>query len=228
MRSFALRFPRRHAVLLALCVTLTPLAHARDDAAGALPVELATQPEPAVATEPGAFVPATFVAAVSATVQTAAGQVLQSAQHVTDYALDLIGVRYKFGGTTPTNGLDCSGLVKYVFEQVTGVTLPRSAREQAKVGTSVELDSLQPGDLVFFNTRRHAFSHVGIYVGDNSFIHSPNRRGSVMVTNIDAQYWRSHFNGARRLLGVMPGGVSMQAAKSVLQSLPAFSDATEK
>ena len=183
-------------------------------------------PVSVIAAEPSEA--ATLVSSVSATVQSAAGQVFQSAQYVTDYALDLIGVRYKYGGATPSSGLDCSGLVKYVFEQVTGVTLPRSARDQAKVGEKVNLDALQPGDLVFFNTRRHAFSHVGIYLGDNSFIHSPNRRGSVIVANIDGQYWRKRFNGARRLLGVMPGAVSIEAAKAVLQSLPALGEATEK
>ena len=168
--------------------------------------------------------PRTLVSAVSATVQSAADQVLQSAQGVTDYALELIGVRYKFGGETPEKGLDCSGLVKYVFEQVTGVTLPRSAQEQAKVGDKVDLDELQPGDLVFFNTRRFAFSHVGIYLGDNSFIHAPNRRSSVKIASIDGRYWKKRFNGARRLLGVMPGVVSIEAAKSILQSLPVMAD----
>ena len=226
MRSFALRLLRRYAVVVSLCAALAPSAHADDDAGIAHESETTTLP--LVAPAPESAEPATFVSTVSATVQSAADHLLHSAQHVTDYALDLIGVRYKFGGATPTSGLDCSGLVKYVFEQVTGVTLPRRAREQARVGKQVDLDSLQPGDLVFFNTRRDAFSHVGIYLGDNSFIHSPNRRGSVMVTNIDTRYWRKHFNGARRLLGVMPGGISIQAAKSVLQSLPAFSEAAQK
>ena len=117
--------------------------------------------------------------------------------------------------------MDCSGFVRYVFEQVTGVTLPHSAREQAKVGESVPMDDLKPGDLVFFNTRRHAFSHVGIYLGDNTFIHAPNRKSTVRVTSIDGRYWKARFNGARRLLGVMPGLVTMEAAKAVLQALPA-------
>ena len=152
--------------------------------------------------------------------QTAAGQAFQTAKDITDSALDLIGVKYKFGGQSPERGMDCSGFVRYVFEQVTGVTLPRSAREQAKVGESVAMDELKPGDLVFFNTRRHAFSHVGIYIGDNTFIHSPSTKGSVHVTSIDGRYWKSRFNGARRLLGVMPGLVSIEAAKALLQSLP--------
>ena len=153
-------------------------------------------------------------------VQAAAGHALQTAKGITDSALELIGVRYRFGGQSPERGMDCSGFVRYVFEQVTGVMLPRSAREQAKVGESVDIDELKPGDLVFFNTRRHAFSHVGIYLGDNTFIHAPSRKGSVRVTSIDGHYWKARFDGARRLLGVMPGLVSIEAAKAVLQSLP--------
>lgn len=152
--------------------------------------------------------------------QTAAGQAIQTAKGITDSALDLIGVRYKFGGQSPERGMDCSGFVRYVFEHVTGVTLPRSAREQAKVGESVDLEELKPGDLVFFNTRRHANSHVGIYLGDNTFIHAPSKKGSVRVTSIDGRYWKARFDGARRLLGVMPGLVSIEAAKAVLKSLP--------
>ncbi|MEP6702348.1 MAG: C40 family peptidase [Betaproteobacteria bacterium] len=156
-------------------------------------------------------------------VQSAAGLALQSAQDVTDQALDLIGVRYKFGGVSPDNGLDCSGLVKYVFEHVTGVSMPHSAREQAKVGEKIDRDELQPGDLVFFNTRRAAFSHVGIYLGDNTFVHAPKKRSNVKVANIEGRYWKKRFNGARRLLGIMPGMVSIEAAKSLLQALPASS-----
>ena len=155
------------------------------------------------------------------TMQTAAGHALQGAKDITDSALDLIGVKYKFGGQSPERGMDCSGFVRYVFEQVTGVSLPRSAREQAKVGEKVAIDELKPGDLVFFNTRRHANSHVGIYLGDSTFIHAPSKNGSVRVTSIDGRYWKARFDGARRLLGVMPGLVSLEAAKAVLKSLPA-------
>jgi cell wall-associated NlpC family hydrolase len=102
--------------------------------------------------------------------------------------------------------------------------MPRSARDQARVGERVERDELQPGDLVFFNTRRAAYSHVGIYLGDNSFVHAPRRKSSVKIANIDGQYWKKRFNGARRLLGIMPGMVSIEAAKSLLQALPATAE----
>jgi cell wall-associated NlpC family hydrolase len=176
---------------------------------------LASSATPAAAETPG------LVDAVSATMQSAADRMLKSAQGVTDQALDLIGVRYRFGGQTPDSGLDCSGLVRYVFEQVTGVKLPRSARDQAKVGEKVDPDDLQPGDLVFFNTRRAAYSHVGIYVGDNEFVHAPHKKSNVKIAKMDRQYWKKRFNGARRLLGIMPGMVSLEAAKAVLQALPA-------
>ncbi len=121
------------------------------------------------------------------------------------FALGLIGVNYKWGGTTPETGLDCSGLVRYVFQQVTGVTLPRTAKEMSRVGDTVALDELKPGDLVFFNTRRFAFSHVGIYLGDNRFIHAPSRGREVEVATLDKSFWHKRFNGARRLVGAVPG-----------------------
>ncbi len=124
-----------------------------------------------------------FSAAASARVKDAAASALDSAQNLASAALDLIGIRYKWGGNTPETGLDCSGLVRYVFQQVTGVTLPRTAKDMSRVGESVALADLRPGDLVFFNTRRFAFSHVGIYLGDNRFVHAPRRGREVEVAD---------------------------------------------
>ena len=132
------------------------------------------------------------------------GKAKDTASEITSYALSLIGVDYRFGGNTPDQGLDCSGLIRYVFQQATGLSLPRSAREQARVGESVSKDKLQPGDLVFFNTRRFQFSHVGLYIGDNRFIHAPSSGGAVQVVNLDTAYWQKAFNGARRIVGNMP------------------------
>ena len=140
----------------------------------------------------------------AAAVTDAASGAWRTAQELTSSALDLIGIRYRWGGATPDRGLDCSGLVQFVFQQVTGVTLPRSAKELSRIGEHVKLTDLEPGDLVFFNTRRFAFSHVGIYVGDNRFIHAPRRGREVEVADIDKTYWQKHFNGARRLIGVLP------------------------
>src|SRR5207302_6064288 len=94
----------------------------------------------------------------------AAMSVWHGAQDLGQFALGLIGVEYRYGGDSPARGLDCSGLIRYVFQQVTGVTLPRTAREMSHVGTRVGIDDLQAGDLVFFNTRNFAFSHVGLYL----------------------------------------------------------------
>lgn len=128
-----------------------------------------------------------------------------SAQDIAIYALGMIGVNYKWGGNNPDGGLDCSGLVRYVFQQVTGVTLPRTSREMGRMGEKIAMKDLMPGDLVFFNTRRFAYSHVGIYLGDNRFIHAPNRGSEVEIVPITDAYWRKHFNGARRLVGALPG-----------------------
>jgi cell wall-associated NlpC family hydrolase len=134
----------------------------------------------------------------------AATRVWHDARDLGQFALGLIGVRYRYGGDTPVGGLDCSGLIRYVFQQVTGVTLPRTSKELSQVGANVSLDDLQVGDLVFFNTRNYAFSHVGLYLGDNRFIHAPRRGREVEITTLSPEYWQRHFNGARRLVGVLP------------------------
>ena len=141
-----------------------------------------------------------------------------SAANITSYALSLIGVDYRFGGNTPDQGLDCSGLIRYVFQQATGISLPRSARDQARVGESIKRDDLQPGDLVFFNTRRFQFSHVGLYIGDNRFIHAPSTGGAVEVVNLDNRYWQKAFNGARRIVSGLPDVTAL-----VIQSAQAAS-----
>jgi cell wall-associated NlpC family hydrolase len=116
-----------------------------------------------------------------------------------DRALDLLGIRYRWGGSKPETGFDCSGFVRHVFQQGLGLDLPRSAREQSQSGDPVDKNELQPGDLVFFNTMRRAFSHVGIYLGDNLFVHAPRRGGRVRVEDMSARYWTKRFNGARRI-----------------------------
>ncbi len=166
-------------------------------------------------------------AAASSEVANAASGAWHAAQDLTARALDLIGIRYKFGGTTPKSGLDCSGLVQFVFQQVTGVTLPRSARELARIGDKVPLAELKPGDLVFFNTRRFAYSHVGIYLGDNRFIHAPRRGRDVEVAAIDAGYWAKHFDGARRLMGVLPGMIPSLVGTANAAPLPEGSPAPD-
>lgn len=115
-------------------------------------------------------------------------------------SLSLLGVRYKWGGNTPETGLDCSGLVRFVYAEILDRVLPRRSVEISREGTPVERHELKPGDLVFFNTLRRAFSHVGIYIGDNRFVHAPSRGKVVRVESLDSSYWKRRFNGARRLL----------------------------
>jgi cell wall-associated NlpC family hydrolase len=114
-------------------------------------------------------------------------------------ALNMIGVRYRWGGNTPDSGLDCSGFVRYVFQDTLGMTLPRRAEEMSRVGEKVTVSDLKPGDLVFFNTMRRSFSHVGIYIGDNKFVHSPSTGSTIRVDDMDDGYWEKHFTGARRI-----------------------------
>lgn len=114
-------------------------------------------------------------------------------------ALSLSGIRYQYGGNTPDTGFDCSGFVRYVFKQATSLTLPRSAIAMSQLGKPVRKNELQPGDLVFFNTLKSAFSHVGIYVGNNRFIHSPRSGGVVRVESLDTDYWSKRFDGGKRI-----------------------------
>ena len=129
---------------------------------------------------------------------------LQKAQDVAIFALSLIGVDYRFGGDSPQGGVDCSGLVRYVFSQTTGIALPRTSAALGKTGLHVARIDLVPGDLVFFNTRHFINSHVGIYLGDDRFVHAPSQGGEVRIASLADEYWRKRFNGARRLIGALP------------------------
>lgn len=128
------------------------------------------------------------------------GQVRERASDLVMGAMNFIGVRYRRGGNTAEEGFDCSGFTRYVFENSVGLVLPRRADEQAHAPGlfSINKDELKPGDLVFFNTMRRAFSHVGIYVGDGKFIHSPRAGGEVRVEDLRGDYWAKRYNGARR------------------------------
>ncbi len=114
-------------------------------------------------------------------------------------AMSLIGTPYRSGGTNAGSGFDCSGFVQNVFADVAQYELPRIAKDQAAATTAIKKSELRPGDLVFFNTMRRAFSHVGIYVGDGKFIHSPRTGAVVRVESMNTSYWVKRFNGARRV-----------------------------
>jgi cell wall-associated NlpC family hydrolase len=122
-------------------------------------------------------------------------------EELIDRAMEVIGVRYRSDTELPQSGLDGSSFVGYVFKDKLGFLLPRKSTQMSRVGKPINRDELQPGDLVFFNTMRLTFSHVGIYVGDNKFIHSPSKGTAVRVDDLGSLYWDKRFDGARRLDG---------------------------
>ncbi|MBG9386793.1 C40 family peptidase [Caenimonas aquaedulcis] len=115
-------------------------------------------------------------------------------------AMGFLGVPYRRGGNNADTGFDCSGFVRAMYEQTVGLVLPRRANEQAAATQTIDRKDLQPGDLVFFNTMKRAFSHVGIYVGEGKFIHSPKPGAQVRVEDMSGNYWQQRFNGARRVM----------------------------
>jgi cell wall-associated NlpC family hydrolase len=116
-------------------------------------------------------------------------------------ALGLVGTPYRYGGNSPAGGFDCSGLVQFVFHDSAGVRLPRSTRELVAMDApEVDRRELQPGDLVFFNPGGGKASHIGIYVGEGRFVHAPSTGGTVRLDQLDADYWRRTYAGARRVL----------------------------
>ena len=166
-----------HRNLLAAVVLLASLQ------AGPVSAQSSTESEP---------LPKSFASTVSSAV-------VDKTETLINNAMQLIGVRYRWGGNTPQSGLDCSGFVRYVFNDTFGFLLPRKSAQMSKVGLEIGKEELRPGDLVFFNTMRHAFSHVGIYVGDNKFIHAPSRGKSIRVDDMTKVYWEKRYNGARRV-----------------------------
>jgi cell wall-associated NlpC family hydrolase len=133
----------------------------------------------------------------------------QVSQKVTDRASDLVvtamgflGVPYRWGGNSAATGFDCSGFVHEIYKQTAGLILPRQSKDQAAATQTIDKQDLHPGYLVFFNTMRHAFSHVGIYVGDGKFIHSPRPGAQVRVEDMGKNYWSRRFDGARRVLSL--------------------------
>ncbi len=148
--------------------------------------------------------------------------VRDGASGLVDSAMNFLGVRYKLGGNSAETGFDCSGFTRYVFENSLGRVLPHRADEQANAPELAKVDKkdLKPGDLVFFDTMRRTFSHVGIYLGDGKFIHSPRTGETVRIEDINISYWARHFTGARRVPELADAGsTSTPAGASMLASL---------
>lgn len=114
-------------------------------------------------------------------------------------ALLSVGLDYRRGGTSPESGFDCSGLVAHVYERAWGIRLPRNTAAQSEAGVPVSLAELQAGDLVFYDTLRRPYSHVGIYLGDGKFVHAPRTGAQVRIESVRSTYWLQRFNGARRI-----------------------------
>lgn len=118
-------------------------------------------------------------------------------QDVALFAMGLVETGYRFGGKNPAAGLDCSGMVSYVYDNAAGVKLPGSAADIARKGRRVDGAQLKPGDLVFFNTRNRPYSHVGIYIGGGRFVHAPNSRGKVRAESLREGWFAERFEEAR-------------------------------
>lgn len=136
----------------------------------------------------------------SAMVETMRNSVRDTASDLVMTAMNFLGVPYRLGGNSEQSGFDCSGFTRHIFENSIGLVLPRRADEQATTAglLNIHRAELKPGDLVFFNTMRRTFSHVGIYVGDDKFIHSPRAGGAVRIEDMSDSYWARRFTGARR------------------------------
>ncbi len=142
-----------------------------------------------------------------AAVRSVHASVRDAASTLVDSAMNFLGVPYRRGGSDADAGFDCSGFTRHIFERSIGLLLPRRADEQANDAglQAVRRQELEPGDLVFFDTMRRTFSHVGIYVGEHKFIHAPRPGGEVRIDDMRASYWSRRFTGARRAeLGAGP------------------------
>ena len=114
-------------------------------------------------------------------------------------ALLHLGIDYQYGGKSPTSGFDCSGLVAHIYKEAWGIRLPMNTKGQSQAGVPVSLVELQAGDLVFYDTQKRPFSHVGIYLGDGKFVHAPKTGAQVRIESLKSSYWAERYNGARRI-----------------------------
>jgi cell wall-associated NlpC family hydrolase len=125
--------------------------------------------------------------------------VVDRTSSLVDTAFGFLGVPYRRGGNSAETGFDCSGFVRAIYTQTIGHLLPRRAEEQAAATEKIDRTDLKPGDLVFFNTMRRAFSHVGIYIGDGKFIHAENEQTGVVISSLTSSYYKTRWYGARRI-----------------------------
>lgn len=131
------------------------------------------------------------------TIAHASRPVSEKGTEVVFYAMGLIDTGYRFGGKNPEAGLDCSGMVSYIYGQAAGLRVQGSAADIARNGKPIDRAELRPGDLVFFNTLNRSFSHVGIYIGETRFIHAPSTNGRVRIDRLSDTYYAQRFQAAR-------------------------------
>ncbi len=150
-------------------------------------------------------------------VQTGENVVQQVSERTTNListAVSLLGIPYLRGGNSAESGFDCSGFVRFIYKETIGLVLPRTADEQANSTQKIERSELKPGDLVFFNTMKRTFSHVGIYLGEGKFIHSPRSGASVRIEDMRIPYWNVRFDGARRVQDGKLDAAKLQALQA--------------
>ena len=131
------------------------------------------------------------------TIAQASRPVSEKGNEIVLYAMGLLDTGYRFGGKNPEAGLDCSGMVSYIYNRAAGLRIAGSAADIARKGRPIDRRDLRPGDLVFFNTRNAPFSHVGLYIGDERFIHAPSTNGRVRIDHMNARYYAQRFQAAR-------------------------------
>jgi cell wall-associated NlpC family hydrolase len=203
------------ATALVLSLATVPASASPDEATDPVLQLLA---EKGLLAQPPATETTTASDIASATKASLLRQMHDRASALTVAAMELVGVRYRRGGTSTETGFDCSGFTRHVFETSLGLVLPRRADEQAAAAglVAVKREDLRPGDLVFFNTLKRTFSHVGIYIGDNRFVHSPRPGKGVRTEDMSFAYWAKRFTGARRI------ETTAAAEPAIAAPVPAF------
>lgn len=147
--------------------------------------------------------------------QTMTQSVTERTSDLVSTAIGFLGIPYKRGGNSVESGFDCSGFVRAIYKETIGLVLPRSADQQANATQTIDKSDLKPGDLVFFNTMKRTFSHVGIYLGEGKFIHSPRSGAHVRIEDMRIPYWNVRFDGARRVQAATLDTSRLQAVQAV-------------
>lgn len=147
--------------------------------------------------------------------QTVTQSVTERTSDLVSTAIGFLGIPYRRGGNSIEGGFDCSGFVRAIFKETIGLVLPRSADEQANATQTIDKNDLKPGDLVFFNTMKRTFSHVGIYLGEGKFIHSPRSGAHVRIEDMRIPYWNVRFDGARRVQAATLDSPKLQVVLTV-------------